>query len=168
MIVLGRITAPFGVKGWVRIHPFADDPPSWLGMTRWWLAEDADVAPEAWREVEILAARVHGESVIAQIAEVCDRSAAEGLEGLYVGAPRDAMPATGPGEYYWADLVGLAVVNETGDGLGVVERLLETGANDVLVVRDGRRERLLPFVDAVVKVVDVVGQRITVDWQVDW
>lgn len=168
MVVLGRITAPFGVKGWVRIHPFADDMPAWLGMPRWWLVSDADARSEQWREVEVNEARIHGDALIARISGVEDRSAAEALERMYIGAPREAMPATAPGEYYWADLIGLAVANEAGEALGTVEQLLETGANDVIVVHDGRQQRLLPFVEAVVKEVDLGNRRIRVDWQRDW
>lgn len=168
MIVLGRITAPFGIKGWVRVHPFADDPAAWAKMRTWWLAPDADAVESGWREAPVLTARVHGDAVVAQLDGVSDRDGAEALEKMYVGAPRSSMPPPDAGEYYWADLIGLAVVNEASVSLGKVANLLETGANDVLVVRDGERERLLPFVEHVVREVDIPGRRIRVDWQLDW
>ena len=94
---------------------------------------------------------------------------AEALTGLYVGAPRDALPETASGEYYWGDLLGLDVTNVQGDSLGRVVGLIETAANDVLRVADSEgKERLLPFVEAVVKEVSVPERRIRVDWELDW
>ena len=78
------------------------------------------------------------------------------------------MPPPAQDEYYWADLIGLAVVNVQDQPLGRVKTLIETGANEVLVVVDGERERLLPFVEHVVKSVDVPGGTIRVDWDGDW
>ena len=114
--------------------------------------------------------RVHGKGLVAKFADIDDRSAAEKLDGLYFAAPREALPENGADEFYWGDLVGLAVVNEAGDMLGKVETLLEAGANQVLVVRDdaGKCERLLPFVASVVKDVAVAEGCIRVAWQKDW
>lgn len=169
MVVLGRIVAPFGVQGWVKVHPFGDDAVAWRDMPRWWLSADAEGGNWLPRTLEGL--RPHGgggKGVVAKLSGVDDRTGAERLVGLYVAAPRDALPATVEGEYYWADLVGLAVVNEAGESLGRVESLIEAGASPVLVVGEGGRQRLLPFVAAVVKDVDVAGGRVRVDWGRDW
>lgn len=166
MIVLGRIVAPYGVRGWVKIHPFGDDPASWRKMSRWWLAAKTD--DEAWRELAVSGLRAHGAGWVAKLDGVDDRSAAEGLDGWYIGAPREAMPGTANNEFYWADLVGLAVVNEQGEPLGKVDSLIETGAHQVLVVKDDETERLLPFVETVVKDVDPAAGRIRVEWGKDW
>lgn len=168
MIVLGRITAPFGVKGWVRIHPFGDDPLSWRRMANWWLSPRDDAPDEAWQPYNLLACKMQGESLVASLEGVPDRNAAEALDGHYLGAPREALPDTGKDEYYWADLVGLAVSNLADEPLGVVEGLLSTGAHEVLQVRDGEQERLIPFVAAYVHEVDLEQRRIRVDWQKDW
>lgn len=168
MIVLGRIVAPFGVKGWLRIHPFGDDPVAWQGMSQWWLAVRADVPAADWKSYELEAVKVHGDGVVAKLEGIGDRSAAESLGSCFVGAPREALPAPAEGEYYWADLVGLQVVNVQGYTFGCVASLIESGAHEVLVVADGERERLLPFVGQVVKAVDVAGGRILVDWDPDW
>ena len=166
MVVLGRIVAPYGIAGWVRIHPFGDDPASWRGMSSWWLGASAE-GPE-WSPRELKGLRFHGKGLVAKFAGVDDRSAAEKLDGLYVGAPRDALPQTAADEFYWGDLVGLAVENESGEALGTVDSLIEAGANQVLVVRDGEVERLLPFVADVVKDVAVAAGRIRVAWGKDW
>lgn len=168
MIVLGRIVAPYGVHGWVKLHPFGDDPASWRRIKEWWLGRDAD--GDDWRPLQLDELKAHGKTWVARFAGVDSRDGAEALEGLYVAAPREALPKTAKDEYYWGDLLGLAVENLAGERLGQVSRLLETGANAVLVVsgQDGAAEQLLPFVSQVVKEVDVRAGRIRVDWGKDW
>jgi 16S rRNA processing protein RimM len=168
MVVLGRIVAPFGVQGWVRVHPFADDPLEWASIPQWWVAADADAKEEDWRQVGLRQARIHGDGLIAKLVCADDRGSAEALNGLYVGVPRESMPKPATDEYYWSDLVGLDVVNLQGVSLGRVSGLIETGANDVLKVNEGDKERLLPFVAAVVRNVDMGAGRISVDWDADW
>ena len=166
MIVLGRIVAPYGVRGWVRVHPFGDDPASWHKMPNWWLSPD--VAGGSWQARAVAGLRTQGAGWVAKLEGVDDRGAAEQLDGWFVGAPKGELPSTAKDEFYWADLVGLAVTNEAGESLGRVTSLLETGAHDVLVVKDGEQERLLPFVEQVVTSVDVVGGCIRVLWGKDW
>lgn len=168
MIVLGRIVAPYGVQGWVRVHAFGDDPEAWQKMKNLWLSADADAAGGDWAVRELSGFRRHGNGYIAKLRGADTRSAAEALEGLYVAAPREALPAPEQDEYYWADLVGLEVVNLQQDVLGRVASLIETGANQVLVVKDDGRERLLPFVASVVAGIDLASRRIRVDWGSDW
>lgn len=167
MVVLGRLFAPYGVKGWLHLHPFGDDPASWKRMAQWWLAKD-DGAKAQWSPAKLSGLRQHGGGWVAKLEGVDSRDAAEALDGWYFAAPREELPATEGGEYYWADLIGLSVVNVQGQALGVIESLIETGANDVLKLRDGEQERLLPFVEQVVKNVDVAAGRMTVDWEADW
>lgn len=171
MIVLGRITAPYGVKGWLRLHPFGDDPDRWREIKHWWLGSDEQDF-SGWRAYALQAMRLQGNSWVVKLTGVDDRNGAEALVGTYVGAPRSALPATEPDEFYWADLVGLAVVNETQETLGRVIELIESGAHTVMVVREGEgkaaQQRLLPFVGQVVKHVDVPAGVIRVDWHKDW
>ena len=170
MVVLGRIIAPFGLQGWLKVFPMGDDPEAWRSMPSWWLGRDPEGSE--WQSFEIEALRPHGKWLAVKLKGVDDRTAAEGLDGRYIGAPREALPPTAADEYYWADLIGLSVVNEQDVVLGVVAELLESGANDLLVVRAGAgpeaTERLLPFVAQVVKKVDVAAGVIRVDWLQDW
>ena len=107
--------------------------------------------------------------LIAQLESVADRTAAEAAVGMLVGVPRQALPPTASDEYYWADLVGLAVVNTHEQLLGRVLGLIETPAHAVLRVGDGQSaERLLPFVAAVVLAVDAEQKRVRVEWEMDW
>lgn len=163
--MLGKITEPYGLQGWIRIHPFADDPLAWADMSAWWVGSEG----KAWQQTGLLKCRWHGDGLVALLEGHENRNAAEALRGMMVGAPREALPVPGKNEYYWADLIGLDVVNGGGAQFGKVVGLLETGANDVLRVVDGEGcERLLPFVAAVVLDVDVPARRILVDWELDW
>ena len=168
MIILGRITGAYGVKGWVRVHPFADDPGAWSKLGQWWISASDKVPADAWKPDELSAARWSAGKLDAKLAGVEDRAAAEALKGWYVAVPRDAMPTASDGEYYWHDLTGLVVVDRNGEPLGRVVELLETGANEVLVVRDGEVERLLPFVKHVIDGVDLATGVISVNWERDW
>lgn len=171
MIVPGRIVAPFGIQGWVKIHPFGDDPASWRAMPSVWLSSDDNAADAQWKQYALKACRPHGKSLVAALAEVPDRTAAEAVSGFYIAAPREALPQPEEGEYYWGDLVGLDVINEADEVLGSVSGLLSTGAHDVLQVHaDDTKdaERLIPFVAAYVLDVDLPARRIRVSWHKDW
>lgn len=168
MIVLGRIVAPFGVRGWLKIRPFGDDPEAWRAMPELWLARDDVATVENWKPYALESVKLHGDGLVAKLTDVSDRGSAEAIDGCFVGAPRAALPKTASNEYYWADLVGLSVVNLQGQSLGKVQSLIETGANEVLVLEDGERQRLVPFVDHVIKAVDVPAGTIRADWESDW
>lgn len=171
MIVLGRIVAPYGVKGWLWLHPFGDDPERWREIKRWWLGSD-EKEYSGWRAWPLQAMRRQGKGWIVKLTGIDDRGGAEQLAGQYVGAPRAALPAPEEGEYYWADLIGLQVVNGRQESLGRVAEMIESGAHAVMVVTEGEGEaaieRLLPFVGQVVKEVDVPAGVIRVDWERDW
>ena len=137
-------------------------------MPQWWLSADVDAPAGSWQAHGLEAVKLHGDGVVAKLAGIDDRDASEALGSCYIGAPRDALPPPAQGEYYWADLIGLAVVNMQDQPLGRVKSLIETGANQVLVVADGERERLLPFIEHVVRKVDVPGGVICADWGLDW
>ena len=159
---MGRIAAPFGVKGWVRIQPNTAAPANLLAYKTWWVGTDGD-----WRETAVAEAKVQGRAVVARL-EGCDgRDGAATLRGRTVAVPRAALPATRNGEYYWADLVGLQVTNTAGQALGQVTSIMQTGANDVLVVA-GERERLIPFIAEVIREVDIAGGVMRVEWGADY
>ena len=167
MVVLGRLVVPYGVKGWFHLHPFGDDPESWKRMSQWWLAAD-DGDKAQWLGFKLADLRQHSNGWVAKLEGVDSRDAAEAMAGWYFAAPHDELPAANSGEYYWAELVGLQVTNLQGISLGVIDSIIESGAHHVLKLLDGERERLLPFVEQIVKEVNVAGSSVTVDWQADW
>ncbi|MBI5919373.1 MAG: ribosome maturation factor RimM [Nitrosomonadales bacterium] len=164
MVVMGKIVAAHGIQGWVKIQPFTEYLDSLNDYDHWWLG--AEKSP--WREFELLDCAVHGKVLVARLAGCDDRNASEKLKGLLVAVPRKDLPEADEGEYYWSDLIGLRVLNLAGDELGVVDSLLETGANDVLVLKSGSGELLIPFIKQVVDKVDLAEKVIRVDWQADY
>jgi 16S rRNA processing protein RimM len=163
LITLGRVIGPWGVKGWIKVIPYADTPADLCGLTPWWLRRAG-----GWREFEVAEARPHGASVIARLAGCDDRDAAAALKGSEIAVPRDMLPAPGTDAFYWADLIGLKVVNLQGEVLGEVTGLVATGANDVLRVAVGESERLVPYAAHVIREVDLRRGEIRVDWGLDW
>jgi 16S rRNA processing protein RimM len=163
---MGRVSTPFGVKGWVKLEPFTATPESLVRYTRWWVEGD-----QGWEPREIEQSRAQGRAVAAKFAGCDDRDEAAAYRGRQVAVSRGEFPAAGENEFYWTDLPGLKVVNEQGYELGTVSRVFGTGANDVLVVEAANaneRERLIPFVAEVVKSVDLEGRVIRVDWGMDY
>lgn len=159
---MGRVSAPFGVRGWLKVHTYTDTMDGLLDYPVWWLGRNG-----AWQAHRVLEGNVHGKLLIAQLEGVSDRSAAEALNGTDIAVLRGELPPSGENEYYWNDLIGLKVVNTTGVELGKVDSLLQTGADDVLVVQ-GERERLIPFVKQIVLDVDKAAAVIRVDWGADY
>jgi 16S rRNA processing protein RimM len=159
---MGRITAPFGVKGWVKVQPNTAATGNLLAYKTWWVGRDG-----GWREIAVVEARVQGRALVARLEGYEDREAVAALRGTFVAVPRSALPRAQSGEYYWADLIGLAVVNGSAQGLGRITGVLQTGANDVLVVV-GERERLIPFIAEVIRDVDLAGGVMRVEWGADF
>ena len=149
----------------MHLQVYGDDPLSWKNLPVWQVGKESG----SWQGYELQGLKAHGDGFVVAFAGVADRTAAEAMKGMLVGAPRAALPAVPEDEFYWADLVGLKVVNQAGESLGRVDGLIETGANDVLRVQDSEGvERLLPFVSAVVLSVDKAGGLIRVEWGSDW
>lgn len=167
--MLGKIAEPYGVRGWVKIYPHADDPLDWAKMPVWWVGREDRTGAIDWQSHRLLSCKTHSSVLVAQLEGVVDRTAAEAFKGQWVGSPRDALPVLPENEFYWADLIGLKVVNQQNECLGNVVGLIETGANDVLRVVDAEGvERLLPYVDAVVLKVDLQSGELLVEWGKDW
>jgi 16S rRNA processing protein RimM len=166
VIVMGKIVGAFGIQGWVRVHPYSDDPGSLAQFREWMLGQVEQGIP--WRQTKIAEAAVHGRSLVARLEGVADRDAAERMNGTEIAVLRTALPPAAAGEFYLKDLEGLAVVNDVGEGLGAVAEVFSNGGQEVLRVTGADNERLIPFVDAYVKSVDLASKRILVDWHRDW
>ena len=156
-VALGYISAVHGIKGWVKVHSWTRPMEVILDYQPWLLGEDK-------RSVKIVDGRKQGKGMAALLPGYDNREQAVALVGQQIFVNRDQMPATASDEYYWSDLEGLEVHTTSGESLGRVERLMETGANDVLVIR-GKREHLVPFIQGqYVTRVDLEDGVIEVDW----
>jgi 16S rRNA processing protein RimM len=156
-VALGYVSAVHGIKGWVKIHSFTRPMEAILQYQPWLLGEDK-------KPVKMVDGRIQGKGLAVLLPGFADREQAATLVGLQICVRRDQLPATASDEYYWSDLEGLQVQTTRGELLGRVEKLMETGANDVLVIR-GSREHLVPFIQGqYVTRVDLEGELIEVDW----
>lgn len=163
LVGVGRISGLFGVRGWVRIYSYTEPRENILTFRPWFIG-----GKDNWKPMVPLEGKRHGKGIVARLETVEDREQAAKLLGQEIAVRREQLPEIGAGEYYWTDLEGLQVVTPAGETLGVVDHLMETGANDVLVVK-GRRELLIPYVPGdVVLEVDLEGGRIRVSWDPDF
>lgn len=173
-IEVGRITDAWGVKGWFKVLPYSVHPEALFSSKRWFLlpTEKGVKTFEGVGQLKIKEAKIHSDTVVAWAHEVDDRTAADALRGARIFIAKSSFPTPQKDEYYWVDLIGLAVVNREGLALGQVFELLSTGPQTVLVINDevdGQvLQRMIPFVAAYVDDVDLAARRILVDWQPDY
>jgi 16S rRNA processing protein RimM len=184
-VEVARILGAWGVKGWVKIQPYAEDPQALFSSKRWYVKAPEGPfvvpgAPPLPPLLKVTQAKEHGDVVVAGFQDVQSRDAAEALRGARIFVPRSSFPTASADEFYWVDLIGLQVFNQDNIVLGTVVGLLETGTHCVLRVEaptsDGPTgpataqapERLIPFVDAYVGRVDLAARRIEVEWALDW
>ncbi len=164
---MGRVAGPYGVRGFARVQVYTEATDSLLDFDEWLIGRQG-----RWEVRKVAEATVYGDGLVARLEGIDTPEAARALRGSDVAVLRGDLPPPEEDEVYWVDLVGCEVVNRDGVNLGRVENLLETGANDVLVVVSGsgdtRVERLIPYVGQVVESVDVAGRSIRVDWEEDY
>ncbi|MFH7044382.1 ribosome maturation factor RimM [Paucibacter sp. JuS9] len=182
-IEVGRLLDAWGVKGWIKVQAYSPDAQALFSSRRWFLKPADDNKPAVAGKakalptlLKILAVRDHGDGIVANIEGVTDRSGAEALGGARIFLSRSSFPKPETDEYYWVDLIGLAVVNRQGEELGTVAGLMDTGPHSVLRITPPGlqapvkpdQERLIPFVAAFIDDVDLAERRISVDWGLDY
>ena len=175
MVVMGRIVAPYGVFGWLKVVPDTEAFDGLFDYDTWWLGKGND-----WRELLVETAKVHNDVLVVKLKGIDDRDAAMACKGKQIAVPRSQLPEPEEDAYYWSDLIGLRVKNKQAVEFGCIVDVFETGANDVIVVQseatepDGEQakskpqERLLPFVADVVLEVDLPNKTMLVDWDADF
>jgi 16S rRNA processing protein RimM len=158
-VTVGRVVGVFGVRGWVKVQSYTTPRDNLLHYRPWFI-----VRSDVFFERTLLAGQPHGKGLIALLAGCTDPTSAQPLIGCEIAVLREAFQPLEEGEFYWADLIALQVVTLQGVELGKVDHLMETGANDVLVVQ-GERERLIPYLPGqVICEVDLTNGRLIVDW----
>jgi 16S rRNA processing protein RimM len=179
-VEVARVIGAWGVKGGIKLKPFSADPQALFSSKRWWLlpagqVQGAAPAPRPVapvpRLLRVVQAREQGDAIVATCHDLTDRDAAEALKGARVFVSRASFPTPAADEFYWVDLIGLAVRNRAGLDLGTVTNLIETGPHCVLCVQPAAAEDdevLIPFVDAYVDRVDRDARVIHVDWSADY
>ena len=159
IVVMGKVLVPYGVNGWVKVYSFTEKIESFLTYKKLYLSKDQ----KNWLEIKIKEIKLHGKTIIVKFSEIADRSQAETYKNYLIGVPKDYLPQLNDNQYYWNDLIGLEVLNLQDVSFGLVDTYIETGANDVIVVK-GDKERLIPYTPMTVLKVDTIKNKIIVDW----
>ena len=169
-VTLGRVAGVHGVRGGLKVYSWTRPMENLFEYRRWWIARAGGQGFEA----KLLESHVHGRGLVAMISgpdgqPIVDRDVAAGLIGCEIQVLRSEMPVLPEGQHYWVDLIGLQVESTAGVALGQVEDVTTNGAQDVLVLKDGDRQRLIPFVRGpIVKSVDMDAGRIVCEWHPEY
>lgn len=165
VVVLGRFNSPFGIQGWIKVFSYTDPMDNILTYQPWLMKQN-----DVWQPLKVKSVKKQGKGLIAKLDQIDTPEAARTLCEAEIAAPRSVLPNLAEGEYYWSQLENLKVYTESGELLGRVAYLMETGANDVLVVKGDeesidRETRLVPYVPGqVVKQIDIEAGILRVDW----
>lgn len=165
-LVIAKIGAPYGVKGWFKVTTYTDEPENVFSYSPWLISQTSgsqSYLVEKWRW--------HNSGLIVKLQDVDSRDAADSLKNLEVGVTTEQLPPLQEDDFYWRELIGMQVTTEQGYNLGTVSDMFETGANDVLIVKAnvndafGQKQRMIPYLyGQVIKSVDKQAQMIEVDW----
>lgn len=161
-VELGRIGSPYGVLGWMHVQSFTDPPEGVLAYRNWGLRQGSG----AQTSYQLVEGRIQGRGLVARLEGVTDRDAAALLRGALIEVRRSALPPPGKGEYYQADLVGFAVRNLEGVGLGKLDHFVDGAASAMMVVV-GTEEYWIPATPQHLRKVDLDGRSLSVDWPAD-
>ena len=162
-VVIGKIGAPHGCFGWLKIHSFTTPRSRIFHYQPWWIKEE-----ESWTNITHCAKNTAGKNLLVKLTSWDDRDTVKALTNVLIYIARNQLPDNlDSDEYYWADLQGLTVTTTLNQTLGTVHHLIPTGANDVLVVTDQGREHLIPFIENVICSVDLKRRVLTVNWDTD-
>ncbi|MDX1692349.1 MAG: ribosome maturation factor RimM [Ketobacteraceae bacterium] len=168
-VVLGKLTSAYGIKGWIKVYSYTEPAENIGNYHPLWLEKNGQK-----KQIALESVKRHGKGLVAKVKGCDVREQTPEYTGGQLVVPREQLAPLEPGEYYWSDLIGLTVISERGEDLGKVDHLIETGANDVLVVKGtdnsiDQRERLIPYLpDQVVLEVNLDAQTLRVDWDPDF
>jgi len=165
-IRVGKISGAFGVKGWVKIFSFTDPRKNILSYSPLYLLQKGE-----WVKLDVVSGRVQGKGIVMSLEGITDPDQVLPLVGSELAIKKEQLKPASNDEFYWSQLIGLTVINVKDETLGMVTSLHETGANDVLVVKnkEQKTEQLVPFVmEEIVQLVDLDNKIIRVDWELDY
>lgn len=170
LVLVGHMTDAQGIRGLVKVKPYSKEPEALFTASSVWLVKPPAGVDFA-RPYKVKVAKEHSGYVVLALEECSDRDQALALKGHAVYVSRTDFPQEGEDTYYWVDLIGLPVVNLNQEPLGLVQDMMDNGAQSILCVRlpDEKEERLIPFINTVVQSVKTGPDgKIVVDWAMDW
>lgn len=160
-LIIGKIGSTYGTKGWIKITSYTEVIAQILDYRPWYI-EDANT----WKPIEIEKSQLHGKGIIIKFTGFDSPEQARLLNGKNIAIQRSQLPKLAKNEYYWSDLKGLTVIDQNGHVLGKVIYLIETGSNDVLVIK-GKKEYAIPYLlGKVITDVDLAKSEMRVNWEV--
>lgn len=163
-VLVGRIVGLLGIQGWIKIESYTHPRDNIRRYSPWLVQSGASCT-----EYTVESVRTRGKGMSAKLAGIDNRDAAAELVGSQIRVDSTRLPGLEPGQFYWRDLIGLKVINRRDEPLGTVTSLMETGANDVLVVRGQEQELLIPYIpEQVILSIDQVQGVIRVDWEISY
>ena len=161
---MGRVVAPYGVFGWLKVLPDTEEFDGLLDYKTWWIGKD-----DNWRELKVESAKIHNDVLVVKLQGIDDRDAAVACKSKQIAVPRASLPNLKGEEYYWSDLIGLSVKNQQNVDFGKIADVFATGANDVVVAKsESGQERLIPYISQVILEVDLNAKTMLVDWDADF
>ncbi len=168
LVKIATLKKPYGIKGWLWVFSETDDRSGIFEMSPWWMKTATGFKPltvKDWRN--------QGQGLVACFEEIADRNVAETMNGTTIWVSKDSFPELSEEEYYWSDLIGLTVINEQGENLGVIKEMFETGAHEIISVKPSadsidREERLIPWHRDIVLSVDLSAKTMLVAWGADY
>lgn len=167
-VELGKTVGVWGVKGWIKLHSYTRNRVDIAQYSTWYLQDPRTKAEPV--AINVINCREQAQGVVAQLEGVADRDQAMAMSGQIIFVKKSDLPALPDGEFYWQQLIGLEVNNSQAK-IGVVDSILETGANDVLVVKRDQEDQtdvLIPYVDQAVLNIDLDAGTMMVDWDPDF
>ena len=168
-VVIGRLAGLYGIQGWFKVISHTRPRDSIKNYKTWQIRPSKSGVKEPWQNKHVVTVRPQGKGIVAKLEGIADRTDAEKYVGWDIAIHEQQLPNLRKNEYYWRDLVGLRVINHQEQDFGVIDHLIETGANDVLVVKDGQTERLIPYVmEQYIKDIDLASGTMRVEWDADF
>lgn len=168
LVKVATLKKPYGIKGWLWVFSETDERADIFAMTPWWMKTATGFKPLTVKDW-----RIQGQGLVACFEEIADRNIAETMNGTTIWVSKDSFPQLDPDEYYWSDLIGLSVVNEQGEMLGIIDEMFETGAHEIISVKPSddsidQEARLIPWHRDVVLSVDLSAKTMLVAWGADY
>ena len=159
VVIMGKIVGPHGIKGWLKVHPFTEEIGTLSNYPQWLISKDE----KHWVGHKVETVTVKDKTLIVKLAGIDDRNGSDSVNKNMVGILKEELPKLDADTYYWSDLIGLDVQNEAGYYFGSIQTMMETGSNDVMVIK-GEREFLIPYLPDVIIKVDLEAKKVLVDW----
>ena len=161
-LLVGKINGFFGLQGWVKVFSFTSPRSNILNYSPWSIKFE-----DIFQEIDVIKGREQSKTIVAHIKGIDNREDSQKFIGKDVYIDKEQLPELKEGEYYWHELIGFKVINKNQENLGVVNYFVETGANDVLVVR-GKKEHWIPYIEPFLLSIDSQNKEILVDWDKDF